>query len=363
MDPDDIALLTLDEEGRPSVQLGEITFEVEHEQEDRHGIGSTLTHVGNILPFPSREANISYREAEGHMKTREQETLNGAKNLVQTVAALPVNRRRPISTAPEYAKHPVCGHDMDDTIKYTSRPTHAILDEKTGYARYNELIACPHCTEDVRRSRDSRRATRAIEQLFGGANIPSYAEEWNFETLPSAMEKGAVDTMIDYTRISIERMGRGKAGVNVFLYGEPGSGKTGLAISALHWYMEAGLACFLICMPDYFRLVYRGMNKNAPPELTRLEESAMDVPVLVMDDFSSENPTPDTLKRIFLMIERRTAKGLTTIITSNNELEVLEHYWYMPNLSEEVQQQSGRILRRLRERFKTVYVAPWGETK
>ena len=359
MDADEMALNTLDGAGQPDVQPGGITFEVEHEPEHRGGFGSPLTRIGNILPFPLQVRNISVREAEAPMKTRERGTPDAAEKRVRTVTALPLNIQGSMLTTPVYAKHPVCGHDMDETIKYTSRPAHAILDEKTGYARYNELIACPHCTEDVRRSRNTRHATRAIEQLFGGANIPSYAEEWNFETVPSAMEKGAVDTVIDYTTTSIERMGKGKAGINVFLYGEPGSGKTSLAISALRRYMEAGLACFLICMPDYFRLVYRGMNKDAPPELARLEESAMDVPVLVMDDFSSENPTQDTLKRIFLMIERRTAKGLTTIITSNNELEVLEHYWYMPNLSEEVQQQSGRILRRLHERFKAVYVAPW----
>lgn len=346
MDPDELHMLKLDDEdGLPGMHLAENVLG----NEDGHlsvedATAQSLTHIANALPFPNGTDALVRR---GQTRRR--------------ITTIPEARVGEMPEAPVYPRHPVCGHVMDDTIKYTRRSTHAIFDETTGYARYNELIPCPHCTEDIRRSVTAKRAVRNIHHLFGGANIPRYAEHWDFRNVPASVDAHAVQTIAFYTNANIEKMAKGKIGVNLFLCGEPGSGKTSLAISALRRYMEAGIACFLICMPDYFNLVYRGMNKFAPPELARLEESAMDVPVLVMDDFSSENPTLDTLKRVFLMIERRTAKGLTTIITSNNTLEVLEHYWYMPTLGEETQQQSGRILRRLRERFKVVPVAPWRE--
>jgi len=360
MDPDEIQMIELDEEGQPIVQKEEMVFDAEDGQEHSGFFEGSLTRIDSIPMFPA-SGDFSARVAELQAKIRDQRVLEPTKNAIRRVAAIPEVRIGEMPAAPTYPKHPVCGHEMDDTIKYTRRSTHAILDEKTGYPRYNELIPCFHCTEDIRRSRNAKVTKRNIEALFGGANIPKYAENWNFTTVPSNVDKHAVQAMLYYTDSNIEKMGKGKAGVNIFLHGEPGSGKTSLAISALRRYMESGIACFLVNMPEYFNLVYRGMSKYAPPELARLEESVMNVPVAVLDDFSAENPTSDILKRLLLLIEYRTARGLTTHVTSNNSLEVLETYWHMPNLGEEVQQQSGRILRRLRERFNVVHVAPRGE--
>lgn len=344
-----------DEDGLPGTQQEASAFEVEADHMQAGAFEHSLTQIDTVLPFPVRgDASLTRRTRRGRERT---------KTAIRRIAGIPEARIGEMPEAPAYQKHPVCGHQMDDTIKYTRRPTHAIFDEKTGYARYNELIPCKHCTEDIRRSRTAKRAMRNIQELFGGANIPRYAENWNFTTVPTSIDSHAVQALVYYTTTNIERMEKGKAGVNLFLYGEPGSGKTSLAISALRHYMEAGIACFLVNMPEYFNLVYRGMSKDAPPELTHLEESVMNVPVAVFDDFSAEHPTIDILKRLLLLVEHRTARGLTTYITSNNSLEVLKTYWYLPKLSEDVQQQSGRILRRLHERFNVVYVAPQGEKK
>jgi DNA replication protein DnaC len=351
MDPDEMNMIELDEEGQ--LVDSEVVFEVD-KPEHRE-----LTRIVNITPS-SKDGEFSARLAVLQAKIRERRVLE--KDRIRQLAAIPADRVGPKPPqAPVYPKHPVCGHELNDEVKYTTRSTYPVMDEMTGVPRWNQLVPCPHCTEEIRRSRAAKTAARNIERLFGGANIPRYAEDWSFETVPSSVDVDAVEAMIDYTNMSIEKMGRGKAGISILLHGETNAGKTGLAISAMNKFIAAGIACFLVYMTEYFSLIYQGMDKNAPPELAQLEQSAKSVPVLVMDDLSSENPTRDTLKRILLLIEHRTARGLTTIITSNNSLEALETYWYLPNLGEEVQQQSGRILRRIQERFKMIALQPRGK--
>jgi len=243
-----------------------------------------------------------------------------------------------------YPKHPICGHDLDGEFHY-------LRGEWQGYRR--RLVKCPHCESENSRLRRVRLSVKGLEQLFPEAGIPDYAKQWSFTNFPTAMDDIALAAIASTIEDSIRLMRTGQTGINLFIHGPTGSGKTSAATSCLRRYMEEGYSSLFLAVRKYIRLLQSSFGKA---ELAHLEELVLSVPVLAFDDLGSEGPTDWALGKIFDVVEERGAAGLVTIITSNNDLAALRRFWFKSQ-DAEIQQQSGRIIRRLAERFRVVPMA------
>jgi len=271
----------------------------------------------------------------------------------------------PVAPPKNYPLHQKCGHPLNGEIHYRRSNDMERTDTLAGYGLKSKLIKCPHCTEENERLRRIRLSAKDLNNLFADADVPDYARKWTFENFPGDTLDGfAAETIQGITEDSINLLKNGDAGISLYIYGAPGAGKTSVAKSALHRYMQEGYACQFLAVRKYIRLLQSTMhNKETTPETQRmkhLEELVLTVPVLVFDDLGSENPSDWVLGKIFDVIEERGANGLITIITSNNDLRALNKFWHKVQ-DVDVQQQSGRIIRRISQRFRVVPMAGGGE--
>jgi DNA replication protein DnaC len=256
--------------------------------------------------------------------------------------------------------HPLCNHALDGDLKYVRNGSLIRGETRVGYGLKSSITPCPHCTPENERIRHLRRVAKDLQSLFTDANIPDYAKGWSFATFPEKLDLFTAEGMIAVIEDSLELLKGGQTGISLFLYGPTGAGKTSVAVSALRRYMEEGYAGTFLPVRKYIRLLQSSYNKEAPKELIRLEDLILSVPMLVFDDLGSETCTDWSLGKIFDVIEERGANGLVTIITSNNSLAALRKVWQRIQ-DDEIEQQSGRIIRRIRERFKVVAMSGGGE--
>lgn len=264
------------------------------------------------------------------------------------------DRYESVEPTQTYPKHPTCGHDLDGMFHYL-RGGLQHGETRAGYGLRSSLVKCPHCTEENGRLRRVRLSVKRLEQMFPDADIPDYAKNWSFANFPASMDDIAMSTIASALEDSLKLMRTGETGISLFIYGATSSGKTSAATSCLRRYMEEGYGCLFLAVRKYIRLLQSASGKAAP-EFAHLEELVLSVPVLVFDDLGSETPTDWALGKIFDVVEERGAGGLITIITSNNDLTALRKFWFKA-ADAEVQQQSGRIIRRLAERFRVVPMA------
>lgn len=264
------------------------------------------------------------------------------------------DRYESVEPAQTYPKHPTCGHDLDGTFHYL-RGGLQHGETRAGYGLRSSLVKCPHCTEENERLRRVRLNVKRLEQMFPDADIPDYAKGWSFQNFPEHLDDIAIATIASALEDSLRLMCTGQTGISLFIHGTTGAGKTSAATSCLRRYMEEGYGCLFLAVRKYIRLL-QSIYGKASPELAHLEELVLGVPVLVLDDLGSETPTDWTLGKIFDLVEERGAGALVTIITSNNDLAALRKFWFKAQ-DAEVQQQSGRIIRRLAERFRVVPMA------
>jgi len=117
--------------------------------------------------------------------------------------------------------------------------------------------------------------------------------------------------------------------------------------------MEEGYAGCFVPVRKYIRLLQSSFRKDVSPELAKLEELVVSVPILVYDDLGSEMCTDWSLGKVFDVIEERGANGFVTMITSNYSLPQLSAYWQRIG-DDGIEQQSDRIIRRIQERFRVV---------
>jgi len=112
----------------------------------------------------------------------------------------------------------------------------------------------------------------------------------------------------------------------LFLYGNFGSGKTGLALGLakeLIGVIPGAYAAFSP-VPELLETIRDGYNADS----TRRGEkdplqSVLNVEILVIDDLGAERPTEWVQEKLYYLINHRHAHELTTIFTSNLSLKEL----------------------------------------
>lgn len=164
-----------------------------------------------------------------------------------------------------------------------------------------------------------REAARRYEDFAG--RLFRYAD-WSFDTYPTdgtntrALELAKRWAGVDGTN-NPETGDWEDLGINLYLYGAVGTGKTGLAWSIARYWVEQdiGPAHFvnvrelLAAARDYY-----SHGGNDP--LQKIGEPQLE-DLLVLDDLGAERPTDWTRETIATLVERRYQAQANTIVTSN----------------------------------------------
>lgn len=192
---------------------------------------------------------------------------------------------------------------------------------------FDVYCGCPegrqaHVRDDIARAhyRSHRRAYQA-QKLFDTAGVPRRLEAYSFDTYPvSAATEGAVALVRQWAKDCAEK--------SLLLFGAFGTGKTGLAVSALRAVVEAqSVDALFLTAPDLLdriRASYspRANDTDGPTE-RELMDAVKDTGLLVLDDLGAERPTGWVQEKLFAVINHRYSEQLPCIFTSNLDPEGL----------------------------------------
>jgi DNA replication protein DnaC len=217
---------------------------------------------------------------------------------------------------------------------------------------------CPTCSPIVKRYQNAKRARKWVQDLVHAriftdtCNLPDDADGWTFaefEFLTGA-DTEARDMVLQFVNGSIK---------NLFLHGETGVCKTGLAVSAIHELVAHGTDCLMLPMKQYLDLLREdNARSKRGEEPTHIKQITRGVEVLLIDDLGVERITETgfAVEETQGLIEDRHAMGLRTIITSNMNLYGLKEYWHMEKYEKYGFQPGARIVSRIQGWYKVVQV-------
>ena len=103
----------------------------------------------------------------------------------------------------------------------------------------------------------------------------------------------------------------------LLLTGQPGCGKTHLAVAIINERLKRGEPAFFAFVPallDYLRAAFRPDSLTGYDDLFEEVKSA---PLLVLDDLGSENSTPWAEEKLYQIVVHRQNTRAPTVITSN----------------------------------------------
>jgi DNA replication protein DnaC len=201
-------------------------------------------------------------------------------------------------------------------------PTLEILGQKIA-VRY-----CPDCAERERREQDVRDRAQAEAAALRRAGATERLLELTLETYP---EDG--QAALQFARGWLERYRAGER-QNLWLVGDIGAGKTGLAWGLVRQIVadeieryfgldeefRAGTpsnVALLIVWRDLLDALRAEMNDPTEYDGSTLYRFACNVRVLALDDLGAERPTEYALERLAGLVQARYDARRPTIVTTN----------------------------------------------
>lgn len=107
------------------------------------------------------------------------------------------------------------------------------------------------------------------------------------------------------------------------LQGPYGCGKTHLAAAVANFVVDIGIPTLFLTVPDLLDSLRFSYNDTAATFEERFENIRR-VPLLIMDDFGTENATPWAQEKLFQILNYRYINSLPLLITTNLSLSQLE---------------------------------------
>ncbi|MGW8249119.1 MAG: ATP-binding protein [Anaerolineales bacterium] len=109
----------------------------------------------------------------------------------------------------------------------------------------------------------------------------------------------------------------------LLLQGEYGCGKTHLAAAIANFAVDMGVPTLFITVPDLLDMLRFAYNDPETTFETRFEQ-IRSAPLLVMDDFGTQNATPWAQEKLFQIVNYRYINRLPLVVTTNLILDEIE---------------------------------------
>lgn len=107
------------------------------------------------------------------------------------------------------------------------------------------------------------------------------------------------------------------------LQGDYGCGKTHLAAATANFVVDLGIPTLFLTVPDLLDSLRFSYNKPDAPFEDRFQEIRQS-PLLIMDDFGTENATPWAQEKLFQILNYRYVNELPLLVTTNLALDQME---------------------------------------
>jgi DNA replication protein DnaC len=109
----------------------------------------------------------------------------------------------------------------------------------------------------------------------------------------------------------------------LLLEGGFGCGKTHLAAAIANFSVDHGIPTLFLTVPDlldWLRASFEGTDDRFSQRFDEIRQ----VPLLILDDFGTQNTTPWSQEKLFQLLDSRYLNELPTVITTNLRLEEIE---------------------------------------
>lgn len=146
-----------------------------------------------------------------------------------------------------------------------------------------------------------------IGERIARAAIPARYEAMAFNTFGGTDNIAALRSVTEWAGLT-----------NMLIIGEPGRGKTHLAVAALRREVEErGKVGRFFYVPHLLEDVRRRYGDGESESAQAFTDSLVGWPLLVLDDLGAERVTPWAQEQLDGLIERRLSAGMVTVITTN----------------------------------------------
>lgn len=110
----------------------------------------------------------------------------------------------------------------------------------------------------------------------------------------------------------------------LLILGRYGCGKTHLAASIANFVVGLGIPTIFLTVPDLLDWLRFSYSDSTSSSFEERFEEIRNVPLLVMDDFGTQNATPWAQEKLFQIVNYRYINQLPTVLTSNMAVQEFE---------------------------------------
>jgi DNA replication protein DnaC len=177
------------------------------------------------------------------------------------------------------------------------------------------FCACPEGIAAEAEQKQRAEARRLLDGIafIDRAGIPPRFRDYSFESYPKPNQTS-----------EMLRAWRTEEGRGLFLCGEYGTGKTGLAVAVLKAHiMEHCVSGMFVTVPAILDEIRATYGKDQAESEAALVGRVLRAGFLVMDDLGAERPTEWVTEKLFTLINHRHDHLLPTIFTSNYDIPEL----------------------------------------
>jgi DNA replication protein DnaC len=194
-----------------------------------------------------------------------------------------------------------------------------------GYFRYELPVGHPDFGKvQICACRNQEISQQVHDRLFALSNLDEL-EHLTFENFQPRGQIGLRSVQADSLELAYNQAHRFAQSLKgwLLLQGGYGCGKTHLAAAVANFAVGVGVPTLFLTVPDLLDTLRFAYDNPASTFEARFEE-IRSAPLLVMDDFGTQNATPWAQEKLFQIINYRYINRLPLVITTNLMLEQIE---------------------------------------
>ena len=200
---------------------------------------------------------------------------------------------------------PICGG-----IGYLRR------DVPIDHPDFGKIVPCICRSEEVRQSARARLFKMSSLDALKGLTFDNFQKRGRVGL--GQIQGDSLENAFNQAQIFAERQ-QGW----LLITGRYGCGKTHLAAAIANQAIETGIATLFLTVPDlldWLRYAYSGVEMSFEERF----EEIRGIPLLILDDFGTQNATAWAQEKIFQIMNHRYVNQLPTVITSNMPINDIE---------------------------------------
>lgn len=184
------------------------------------------------------------------------------------------------------------------------------------HPHFGKLFPC-RCTQAVQAKRAQQERSAVLDRLASELGTLARCTLTNYDVqLPKAK---AHQRCLEQARKAVAAYAENPGDRWLYLHGPVGTGKSHLAAAAAHVLAEVyDQDAYYRSVPDMIDAIRSGYREG---DYDARLEAVKSVPILVLDDLGTEDPTPKALALLFQIVQYRAIRDSITLITSNLSLD------------------------------------------